>query len=97
MARIKVDVNGLRDNANKISQQIQTLESLNNRLDGLLNRVSDSWTGNASEQYIETMRLHKQKTQGMITVLQNFKGYMEQAATRFESVDHDGASRIRNS
>lgn len=97
MARIKVDVNSLRDNANQITQQIQSLETLNNRLDDLLNKIEGSWTGSASEQYLETMRQHKQKTRGMIEVLQTFRSYMQQAAARFENVDHDGATRIRNS
>lgn len=97
MAKIKVNVDTLRDNANQVTRQIQALESLNSRLDQLLNQIEGSWTGNASEQYLATMRQHKQKTQTMVKVLETFRDYMQRAAARFEGVDHDGATRIRNS
>ena len=97
MAKIKVNVDTLRDNANQVTRQIQALESLNSRLDQLLNQIEGSWTGNACEQYLATMRQHKQKTQAMVKVLETFRDYMQRAAARFEGVDHDGATRIRNS
>lgn len=97
MANIKVDVDALRDNARQITQQIQQLESLNNRLDALLNQIEGSWTGNASVQYLETMREHKRKTQAMVRVLETFRDYMQRAATEFEAIDRNGAARIRNS
>ena len=58
MAKIKVNVDTLRNNANQV---------------------------------------HKQKTQAMVKVLETFRDYMQRAAARFEGVDHDGATRIRNS
>ena len=33
----------------------------------------------------------------MVKVLETFRDYMQRAAARFEGVDHDGATRIRNS
>lgn len=80
MAKIKVNVDTLRDNANQVTRQIQALESLNSRLDQLLNQIEGSWTGNASEQYLATMRQHKQKTQAMVKVLETFRDYMQRAA-----------------
>ena len=74
MAKIKVNVDTLRDNANQVTRQIQALESLNSRLDQLLNQIEGSWTGNASEQYLATMRQHKQKTLDIIQ--QNFIALM---------------------
>lgn len=97
MANIKVDVDALRDNARQITQQIQQLEDLNNRLDALLNQIEGSWTGNASTQYLETMREHKRKTQAMVRVLETFRDYMQRAASEFETIDRNGAARIRNS
>ena len=66
MAKIKVNVDTLRDNANQVTRQIQALESLNSRLDQLLNQIEGSWTGNASEQYLETMRQHKQDRKSVV-------------------------------
>lgn len=96
MAKIKVDADSLRDNASQITQQIQQLELLNNRLDTLLKQIEGSWTGNASAQYLETMRQHKLKAQAMVRVLETFRDYMQKAASQFENVDHNGATRIRN-
>ena len=97
MAKIKVNVDTLRDNANQVPGQFRPLNPRNSRLDQLLNQIEGSWTGNASEQYLATMRQHKQKTQAMVKVLETFRDYMQRAAARFEGVDHDGATRIRNS
>ena len=96
IAKIKVNADSLRDNASQITQQIQQLELLNNRLDTLLKQIEGSWTGNASAQYLETMRQHKLKAQAMVRVLETFRDYMQKAASQFENVDHNGATRIRN-
>lgn len=95
MANIKVNVDELRQNKIDIEKRITELQTLNASLDGLLSDIEGSWTGAASEQYIATMRQHKKKAEQMVTVLNAFKTYIEQAAARFEQKDHEGASKIR--
>ena len=95
MAKIKVNVDALRQNKTDIERRITELQNLNTSLDRLLSDIEGSWTGAASEKYIATMRQHKKKAEQMVNVLNQFKSYIEQAATRFEQKDKDGASKIR--
>ena len=95
MANIRVDIDGLRQNKKAIESRIADLKSLNSQLDALLADIEGSWTGEASTRYIETMRQHKQKAEEMVTVLNEFKSYIEQAASNFEAQDAEGASAIR--
>lgn len=95
MAKIKANIDELRQNKSDIEKRIVELESLNASLDGLLSDIEGSWTGAASEQYIATMRQHKKKAEQMVHVLNEFKTYIDQAATRFEQKDKEGATKIR--
>lgn len=97
MAKIKIDIEGLRQNASKIERQIQTLQDLNSRLDRLISDIEATWTGVASEKYVSIMRIHKQKAELMVNVLTEFKRYINQASTTFERHDQEGANRIYNS
>lgn len=95
MAKIRVDIDALCQNKADIEARILELQNLNSNLDALLSNIEGSWTGAASEKYIATMRQHKRKAEQMVNVLNEFKGYIEQAADRFEQKDKEGASRIR--
>jgi WXG100 family type VII secretion target len=97
MANIKVDIAVLTKNSQQLSQQINELQLLNNRLDALLTQIDASWDGAASEKYISVMRQHMRKAESMVSVLTEFKNYMEKAASLFSNEDQSGASRIRNS
>ena len=94
-AKIKADIDALLQNKFDIEKRIIELQSLNSNLDNLLSDIEASWTGAASKQYITTMRQHKIKTEQMVVVLNEFKGYINQAATEFEQQDKEGASKIR--
>lgn len=96
MAQIRVNPEGLRQNASAISGKISELQSLNTRLTSLISSIDSSWDGEASQVYITTMSRYAEKARSMVDVLQELKRYMEQAASRFEQKDRDGANRIRN-
>lgn len=96
MAKIRINEEGLRQNKQAIENKIMELQSLNERLSELLKRISDSWEGNASRQYIETMTLYMQKAETMMEVLNEFKTYIEQALRQFEEKDRNSGNRIRN-
>ena len=96
MARIKVNVEGLRDSKKAIQDKVGELQSLNARLDRLLSDIESSWEGTASEKYINGMRQHNRKAEQMVHVLEEFERYMDTAAVCFEEKDKSSASRIRS-
>ena len=95
MARIKVNIEGLQANISAINQKIAELQGYNANLNNLLNQIDSSWEGAASEAYASKMRGYHSKAVEMISVLEEFKRYMQDAVTRFEQQDRDGASDIR--
>ena len=96
MAVIKADVAALRANAKTINKDISELNRLNAELEHLLANIESTWEGKASEKYIAQMRKHKDKADKMVNVLFEFKGYIEKAATKLETMDKEGASKIRS-
>lgn len=95
MARIRVNMAGLREDKGKIAKYRQELHDYNNRLDALILRIGDSWEGDASTAYINKMTRYKQKALEMENVLREFESYAEKAASKFEEIDSKGAARIR--
>lgn len=80
-----------------ITGQITDLEELNQRLGSLLGQMQDSWEGDASVSYITTMQERKRQAEKMVTVLEEFKHYIEQAKQRFTELDSRSASTINGS
>lgn len=95
MAVIKANVAALRQNANTIQKDISELNRLNAALNQLLANIESTWDGKASEQYIASMVKHKKKAEQMINVLQEFMNYIEKAARKLETMDKEGASKIK--
>lgn len=94
MAKLKVEISGLRTNQANLEKQIAELESLNRRLETLLGRIESSWDGDASDSYIRVMRGYAQQAANMVEVLKEFKTYVNKTADTFETLDKTVASRI---
>lgn len=95
MGRIKINADGLRSDIAAMDQHIGQLEALNSQLEGLINRIDESWDGDACTAYIASMNGRLQSARQMISVLQEFRSYMQEAVDRFEEKDQQGASRIQ--
>ena len=95
MGRIKINTDGLQSNIASMDQHIGQLEALNSQLESLINRIDESWEGDACNAYIASMTGRLQSAKQMISVLQEFRSYMQEAVNRFEEKDQQGASRIR--
>lgn len=97
MAKIKVNAEMLRSNSNALNSKIQELTQMNQTLDSLMMRIGDSWDGDASNAYVNMMRNYKSKAEEMVSVLNEFKKYVDEAVNKFESTDQSAASRLRGS
>lgn len=97
MARIKADIDALMGNSSVLNSKIAELQSLNSRLEELINRIDSSWEGQASMTYINTMRTHAAKAKKMVAVLTEYKKYVDSAISKFSNVDKDAAAKIRRS
>ena len=97
MAKIKIDAAMLRSNSRSLASKIQELTELNRNLNTLLVQIGDSWEGDASRAYINMMQNYAKKASDMVTVLTEFKSYVDSDVNKFESADKSAASRLRGS
>lgn len=97
MAKIRIDVDMLKSNSLALSAKIEELTALNERLNGLLLRINDSWEGEASAAYINMMQNYAAQASGLVRVLTEFKSYVDSAVSNFETADKSSAAFIRGS
>jgi WXG100 family type VII secretion target len=97
MALIKIDPDSLNTRAADVGAKIDELNSLNARLQQLIERIGSSWEGDASAKFIAMMLGYSKQAMNMVNILQEFKKYAESAAAEFSGEDRTSADRIRGS
>lgn len=97
MSHIKIDFDGLAQQASSLNRYIQTYESLNARMKNLTQQISAGWQGEASRAFLEMMQKYSKEASKMIEVLSAFRGYATSTSMDFEEVDKSCAVMIRNS
>lgn len=96
MAHIKIDFDGLNQQASTIGSITQSYESLNGRMKSLTEQISSGWEGEASKSYVEMMQKYIDQSGKMVNILETFKNYAVSATNDFAEVDQACASLIRN-
>ena len=97
MAKIKIDIDALVSNRSALVSQIQELAGYNRTLGTLIEEIKNNWEGGTSEDYYSMMRGYYNQAAKMMDVLQEFKKYADTTINKFETLDNQSASRIRNS
>lgn len=96
MPHIKINFDGLNQQANTIGSLAKTFGGLYGRMNTLTEEVKDGWTGQASGAFGEMMARYASQTQLMGTILEAFQKYAAQAAADFDQTDRACANAIRN-
>ncbi len=94
MSDIKINYDGLLQNKNDLTNRIEDLVALNSRVTTLLSQIESGWTGKTSDRYIVKMNEQMKKAERMISVLNEFKTYIERVIQEFKEEDANGARRI---
>ena len=97
MARIKVDVDGLRNYVNVIQGRISEYEALNDRMSSLSSTIIAGWEGESSKAFGEMMAQYAAQAAELTSILEQFRTYALNAAESFERTDTDGAAKIKSS
>ena len=95
MARIKVNIEGLRNNRSDIQKQLAELQQLNSKLEGMINTIDASWEGQASKAYRNMMMNYLKKARNQEQILQEVMRYIQSAINKFETTDKKSSTRIR--
>lgn len=97
MAHIKIDYDGLMQQASVIGGISASYESLNTRLKALEQKVTDGWEGEASRAFGDMMQKYIKQSHHMKEIIDLFRGYATDATSSFQEVDQRCAAIIRNS
>lgn len=95
MAHIKIDFDGLTQQASLLNNYAQSYESLNSRMNALTQQISSSWEGESSKAYLEMMQKYYQQSQKIVGIINAFRGYATGASNDFDDVDRRCAGLIR--
>ena len=97
MAKITVDVEALRSNKSVLDTRIQEIEQYNGELKTLIEQIKSGWSGKSADSYYTMMWMYTKHAEEMKHVLEQFRDYVNTAANKFETMDQNAATRIRNS
>ena len=87
MAKINVDIQGLRDNAATLDGAVSEMEVIYNRLNSLIAQLEATWDGAASEAYINRLRRDANKVMDAASITKEFAKYGRRTAEKFEAID----------
>ena len=97
MAEIKIDYDGIAQQASKLSSLLSEYEGLNTRLKTLSSTISESWDGEAARAFSEMMGKYASQAQKLAQVIEAMRKHMTDTETTFEMVDQECANLINNS
>lgn len=97
MAKIRLDDGALKKDSKNLSNRIIEFDELSNRLGGLLNDISSSWTGEASDAYVAKMYKQLEKVKKMRNVTETYKGYVDKALSDMLDLDEKLSEKINGS
>lgn len=96
MAHIRIDYDGLAQQASTISSISESYEALNTRLKALEQKIDSGWEGEASKAYSEMMKKYILQSEKMKGIIDEFKSYGTMVSNDFQEVDKTCATWIRD-
>lgn len=97
MAHIKIDYDGLMQQASVVGNISASYEDLNSRLKEMTKKINDGWQGEASREYGEMMQKYIVQATKMKGIIDEFRQYATKVTSDFQEVDRICAVSIRNS
>lgn len=87
MSKIKVDIQGLRENASTLDGAVSEMDALYSRLNSLIAQLEATWDGAASEAYVDRLRKDARKVKDAAAITKEFARYGRKTAEKFEAID----------
>jgi WXG100 family type VII secretion target len=94
MAKIDINIDGLKKNADTIAAQKQELQTLNKNLENLIREINEKWSGEASVSYANMLYKYLEQAKKMESVLNEFYSYTTNVSNTFQNLDQNAAGRI---
>lgn len=96
MAHIRIDYDGLDQNAASIAKHTASFESLSSRMKALHEQIRSGWEGDSSRAYTDMMQTYIKGADNMKDILAEFHKYAGEASMGFDHVDRTCAKMIRD-
>lgn len=97
MANIRIDYDGLAQQASVLKGYASTYESLCARMKNISDQVASGWEGQAANAFTENMTGYLRQGSVISEIIQTVQGYADDTSNSFQTVDQECASLIRNS
>lgn len=97
MAQIKIDYDGLQQQSAAMRNCIQNYESLISRTNAVVSQIQDSWQGESSVAYVETVSKYIQQANLLTGILERIRSTSDIVTNRFSEVDNKCAQMINSS
>lgn len=97
MGQLKFDIDALRGYVSTMNGHISEYEALNTQLEAMSADIVATWKGESSQAYSQLMGNYVTQAKKLTEILQQFRGYAQDTADKFEQLDASCASRIRQS
>lgn len=97
MSRIRINYADLEQQSSVMQRNIQNYNSLINRSKSIISEVGSSWSGKASEAFVNLNTEYIVNANKMVSLLQQFIKISLDVSNKFKNVDSSSAKSIRNS
>ncbi len=97
MAHIKIDYDGLSQQAAALKNYQSTYENLCTRMRNMSDQISSTWEGSAATAFAQLMQQYQQQGAHISEIIGTIQGYADTTSNSFQSVDQECANLIRNS
>lgn len=87
MSKITVDIQGLRENSDTLSNCVAEMENLYRRLNTLISQLDATWDGDASQAYISKLNRQANLVMDSAKITKEFSEYGKKTADKFEAID----------
>lgn len=94
MGQLRFDIDSLRNYVNTMNGHISEYEALNTQLEGMSADIVATWKGEASQAFTQVMGNYVVQAKKLTEILQQFRGYAQDTADKFETLDTSCANRI---
>lgn len=97
MANIKINFDGLDQNASALNTKLANYNDLLNRMTQMRQRIKSTWEGKSAESWDNIMEQYIAKSNKYIDVINGFLDYTKNVSSNFSQLDSECANIINNS
>ena len=96
MAEIKVTSGQLTEKSSRLKSASATIQTLQNEIEGEVNRIKPAWTGEASEAFAKRYVKINNDLKGIYETISKYSAFLDEAAAAFAEAEQKSASAANN-